>query len=138
MTTTTTTVAAGGGYSMDIATHYSDDDVSVSSDISLVSASYMTGFTLTIKASDGATAEFVSRGNPHFILLSRGSTGLSALEQLLNAANGTAPPKPETEHESVMVRIEGKMFRCICGCNVFHHDNDLIVCNACGQEYDGK
>ncbi len=42
---------------------------------------------------------------------------------------------------SVTVRIEGKHYRCLCGCNVFHHpdknDKNLYKCNACGQQFEG-
>ena len=40
----------------------------------------------------------------------------------------------------MMVSINGKQFRCPCGCNVFHPKHDrqygcLVVCNACQAEY---
>ena len=47
---------------------------------------------------------------------------------------------PSNKHESVMVKIGGKTFRCHCGCNVFHHPKDLpdvYECNACNTQYEG-
>lgn len=39
-------------------------------------------------------------------------------------------------------RIDGKMFRCSCGCNVFHKPNkkdlDLYKCNGCGTLYESE
>lgn len=40
---------------------------------------------------------------------------------------------------NVMVKIDGKTFRCECGANVFHKDEDgLYVCNGCSLVYEGK
>lgn len=40
------------------------------------------------------------------------------------------------------LRIDGKIFRCECGCNVFHkpdrNDVNLYKCNGCGQEFNGE
>ncbi len=42
----------------------------------------------------------------------------------------------------VMVRIDGKTFRCTCGCNVFRKpdptDAKLFVCNSCGARFRGE
>lgn len=42
----------------------------------------------------------------------------------------------------VMVFIDGKSFRCQCGCNVFHKpepdDEAIYRCNACHTEYRGE
>jgi hypothetical protein len=39
-------------------------------------------------------------------------------------------------------RINGTMFRCSCGCNVFHKPNkedlDLYKCNGCGTLYESE
>ena len=44
--------------------------------------------------------------------------------------------------ENVMVKIDGKAFRCHCEANVFHHpiknDKTLYECNACGEWYRGE
>lgn len=36
-----------------------------------------------------------------------------------------------------ILRINGEVFRCECGCNVFHEGKyrGLWICNACGLEY---
>ena len=40
------------------------------------------------------------------------------------------------------LRIDGKSFRCECGCNVFHKPDrnnvNLYKCNGCGQEFNGE
>lgn len=44
------------------------------------------------------------------------------------------------ENNNVVVRINGKLFRCQCGCNVFHHPKnkpDIYACNACDLWYEG-
>jgi hypothetical protein len=38
--------------------------------------------------------------------------------------------------EEYMVKVAGKNFRCECGCNVFHKDEEEnYVCNCCGNKY---
>ena len=50
------------------------------------------------------------------------------------------PPK---EPEAVMLRVDGKPFRCHCGANVFTKADlpwkrrDVFVCNACHEWYEG-
>lgn len=47
--------------------------------------------------------------------------------------------KPEVPN--TMITVDGKKFRCICGCNVFHKmkkDDDIYICNACGSEFEAK
>lgn len=43
--------------------------------------------------------------------------------------------------ENFTVSINGKNFKCSCGCNVFHKPDDtkleLYQCNACGTQYQG-
>lgn len=38
-----------------------------------------------------------------------------------------------------MIKLQGKSFRCGCGCNVFHFpdkdNSDRYECNACGAQY---
>ena len=37
-----------------------------------------------------------------------------------------------------MPKVDGKFFRCSCGCNVFHKrigDDDRYICNACLNEF---
>jgi len=44
-------------------------------------------------------------------------------------------------NEDVMIKIEGKSFRCECGCNVFKHNPRNInkfICNSCGTTYTGE
>lgn len=41
------------------------------------------------------------------------------------------------EHNSVMVKIDGKFIRCDCRANVFHWiAEDRLACNACGTTYE--
>ena len=43
--------------------------------------------------------------------------------------------------KSVTVRVQGRLFRCECGCNVFHHPKgkpSVYVCNACALKYTGE
>ena len=44
------------------------------------------------------------------------------------------------ENPNILVTVEGKNFRCQCGCNVFHHldDDDIFICNSCNSEYESK
>lgn len=48
----------------------------------------------------------------------------------------------EQRAEDVIVKIDGKSFRCACGANVFHHpngdDKSIYKCNACGEMYRGE
>ncbi|SOY65634.1 conserved hypothetical protein [Cupriavidus phytorum] len=40
---------------------------------------------------------------------------------------------------NIMLRVGGKPFRCHCGCNVFHHPEDMpraYECNACEALYE--
>lgn len=40
--------------------------------------------------------------------------------------------------KDTMVHIEGKVFRCECGGNVFtRHRDDRFTCNSCGAQYTG-
>ena len=40
------------------------------------------------------------------------------------------------------IRINGHLFQCECGCNVFHKPDSnnvkLYKCNSCEQEFNGK
>ncbi len=41
---------------------------------------------------------------------------------------------------NIMVKIDGKVFRCDCGCNVFHkpaYEMYIYECNACAAWYKG-
>lgn len=53
----------------------------------------------------------------------------------------TMTDKPKNKIENKTVRINGKVFYCECGCNVFNHpkpDDKLVYeCNACGAWYRG-
>lgn len=44
--------------------------------------------------------------------------------------------------ENFTPRINGKIFRCSCGCNVFSKPNDqnldLYECNGCGALYEAE
>ena len=47
----------------------------------------------------------------------------------------------EAVGKSVMLKVDGKPFRCQCGCNVMHRvsgDRDLYQCNACELQYEGQ
>ena len=42
--------------------------------------------------------------------------------------------------ESILVKVNGKPFRCHCDANCFHHPKDrpdVFECNACGEWYEG-
>ena len=44
------------------------------------------------------------------------------------------------EHEknpNILLKVDGKPFRCSCGCNVFHHEDDdsIFICNLCETNY---
>jgi len=48
---------------------------------------------------------------------------------------------PEPKWVDVMPVVDGKRFRCECGCNVFHHFNgnpNQYECNACSNVYEGE
>ena len=44
------------------------------------------------------------------------------------------------KNPNTIVKINGELFRCQCGCNVFHHtdDWDCYHCNACDRVYEGS
>jgi len=46
------------------------------------------------------------------------------------------------KYENVMVKIQGKSFRCHCSGNVFHKpdktDLNLFECNSCGERYNSE
>jgi hypothetical protein len=45
---------------------------------------------------------------------------------------------PVRKRENFMPRVNGKPFRCECGCNVFHKDDEgHFICNACETAYEG-
>jgi hypothetical protein len=41
-----------------------------------------------------------------------------------------------------MLKVDGKPFRCRCGCNVFHQPDDtqpeIYACNACESWYESE
>lgn len=41
------------------------------------------------------------------------------------------------ENPNILLTVNGKKFRCQCGCNVFHHidDDAVFICNSCDSEY---
>ena len=42
------------------------------------------------------------------------------------------------ENPNICIRMDGVLFRCPCGCNVFHHvdDDEIFICNSCETEYE--
>ena len=47
----------------------------------------------------------------------------------------------ETDGKDIMVKIDGKFFRCHCGCNVFRKlksNASKYVCNSCEEVYTGE
>lgn len=42
------------------------------------------------------------------------------------------------EPEQSMPRVNGKPFRCECGCNVFTRRGNRYTCNGCGANYRGE
>lgn len=44
--------------------------------------------------------------------------------------------------EQFTVRVAGKLYRCECGCNVFHKPDDsnpdLYECNSCGSQFEAE
>lgn len=42
------------------------------------------------------------------------------------------------ENPNILLKVEGKILRCECGCNVFHHtyDDEIFICNPCETEFD--
>ena len=48
--------------------------------------------------------------------------------------------KQKLDSKDLMLRLDGKPFRCECGCNVFKQigrDSGHYRCNACGTIYEG-
>lgn len=46
-----------------------------------------------------------------------------------------------TDGKDVTVRVNGKLFRCPCGCNVFQHPvnrPEVYKCNSCGFRYEAE
>lgn len=51
-----------------------------------------------------------------------------------------ATPSDTLTEEQFMPRIDGKSFRCECGCNVFKklvQRPNIFVCNGCANRYEG-
>ncbi len=45
------------------------------------------------------------------------------------------------KNPNIIIRKEdSSLFRCECGCNVFHHidDDEIYICNSCKMEYISK
>ena len=46
-----------------------------------------------------------------------------------------------SDSDEIMATVNGELFECPCGCNVFTPTTDgigdVLVCNACGAEYRG-
>ena len=44
------------------------------------------------------------------------------------------------ENPNVCIRMGGVLFRCSCGCNVFHHvdDDEIFICNSCDAKYEAE
>lgn len=40
--------------------------------------------------------------------------------------------------QAAMVRIQGKIFRCACGANVFTRRGNLYQCHGCPRQYEGS
>lgn len=53
-----------------------------------------------------------------------------------------AQSKMKTCPISYTIRTGKHLFRCLCGCNVFHKpdstDTNLYQCNLCGKQYEGS
>ncbi len=49
---------------------------------------------------------------------------------------------PSGDIENFTVRVGGKLFRCSCGCNVFHKPDQrfpgLYECNACEARFESE
>jgi hypothetical protein len=48
------------------------------------------------------------------------------------------PTTEEGEGHDAMVKVDGKRFRCECGCNVFKQRGEKYTCNSCGAKYVGE
>jgi len=50
--------------------------------------------------------------------------------------------KKHEKNPNILLKVNGKSFRCHCGCNVFHHneeyDTDIFECNSCHEIYSSK
>jgi hypothetical protein len=57
------------------------------------------------------------------------------------AARSSAERNLDGTLRNFMPRVDGKPFRCKCGCNVFHKpvskNKQLFECNSCGDRYNG-
>lgn len=42
-------------------------------------------------------------------------------------------------NDNVLIDVNGKNFKCICGANVFtKYNNNTFRCHLCGREYEGE
>lgn len=59
---------------------------------------------------------------------------------ILNDRYHTTEVEPEpTPKRQVMPKVDGKSFRCACGCNVFTDTSVLhYTCNSCGAKFVGE
>lgn len=62
------------------------------------------------------------------------------IEYLMNVPLSEYIPEQLPESSvPAMVKINGKVFRCTCGCNVFtKYKEAMYRCNACGTDYIGS
>lgn len=44
----------------------------------------------------------------------------------------------DVRRRQVQPRVDGKPFRCECGCNVFTRSGNIFQCNACRTKYEGE
>ena len=72
------------------------------------------------------------------------ATANARLEELaIRLARLSAPPVAKTakaKRVEVMPTVNGRRFRCECGCNVFSTvpGTNILRCNACGAEFEGS
>lgn len=49
---------------------------------------------------------------------------------------------PDGSIENFTIRINGRLFKCNCGCNVFHKPDrkhlNIYECNACKTRFEGE
>lgn len=66
--------------------------------------------------------------------------GAEQAQQPMTEPTIKAVKNPDGSIENFMPKVNGKSFRCNCGCNVFHKpddkDPDLYECNACGAWFE--
>ena len=82
--------------------------------------------------------EWVKRGKPNGLGLFEGIKDGIRYEDTCLTEEFSYTDDNEVEDKDVLIKVEGKSYRCECGCNVFRYlkyVKDKLKCNSCDVTY---